>query len=1267
MNHLLRPLISAIALSTCSLLLAQPGSNDPTFNVADIGFGNGDGVNGEIRTMLRQPDGKLVLAGWFTAFDGQPANGIVRLDPDGARDATFDAGTGSAVGVLTVARQADGKLIVGGEFSSFNGITAARMARLNADGSVDLTFSAPAIGALLPPMLDLQVSALRCQPDGKILVAGAMTTPDNELAPWVGRLDPDGSQDLSFAPTTADIDGDARALELQADGKVLVAGRFTEFNGFARTNLVRLNSDGTTDPSFDPGSSSNNTVYTILLQADGKILVGGDFTLFSGLSRNCLTRLLSDGSVDPGFDIGTGITHAVPGFGSLVTAMAIGPDDSILVGGTFTLCNGVPRGSIARLLSDGTVDPGFDSGIGFEQGGPSVNSIVMLPDDQLLAGGFFPFYKSIGVGNLARLNTDASLDMTFDPGTGANAPVTAWALQAGGKLIVGGDFTRINGVGRNHIARLNADGTLDSGFDPGTGFTVDLGNAPTHLALQSDGRILVSGGFDSYDGTPIDGIVRLTSDGSIDPSFTGMGGGGPLLIQPDGRIIVGNHRLNSDGSPDATFSAAVGDHVLASALQPDGKVIVVGSDQGAPLFARLNTDGSNDATFDPGLGFNANSWFDVMTLQPDGKVVVGGRFTSYGGVARKNIVRVNPDGSIDPTFDPGSGIEAPIGDPEVLALALLPGGHLIIGGRFHSYNGVARAHIVRVDPAGAIDMSFDPGSGFTNDPFFGTVHALQLQPDGKVVAGGYFTSFNSIGRNRMARLLGGCVVGTPCDDGDAGTVNDVLDADCMCAGTPIDPCTENILEVEFQTDGVSEIQWAVYDQVTNALVQTDGGVLEGSPIVGWSFCLTNGCYYLVVTDDAGDGITGGGYLLRTVEPSIQRVIDNSYNFSSGSSSAIANNEGFCLPLGADRLIHTSCDKRDWRTSPCSPEFIVANENAAVSAEWIPNGSNGAQSGTTGYQFWFFDPNGLYSFKRFRSHQVGEGYTPSDANGNPTPWTRAAHCLLNNWAAGNHMQPGVLYNVRVRSRVQGNYGEFGPACTMMIDNVAAQCPRTQLLDQPNSQYHSCGQTRAIGNNVYVHAKPVRRMIINNQGNCAWLNANRYQFRFRLPAESITIVKTAPLGTGKYFVNTMGLACGKTYEVDVRASFDGGSTWCHSSDPYGVVCLLTTTCAFGLEEEGSAPAVAGLSERGVVLFPNPNQGDQVMLSLKHIANGVKAVRVDIFDAIGKPVIERTMAVPDGFSSTLLDLNGELAAGMYTVSITTTGAGGAETFTGRLVIQE
>ncbi|MBK8498169.1 MAG: T9SS type A sorting domain-containing protein [Flavobacteriales bacterium] len=483
-------------------------------------------------------------------------------------------------------------------------------------------------------------------------------------------------------------------------------------------------------------------------------------------------------------------------------------------------------------------------------------------------------------------------------------------------------------------------------------------------------------------------------------------------------------------------------------------------------------------------------------------------------------------------------------------------------------------------------------------------------------------------------------IGDACDAGPLFVLGEI-DPSCNCIGVA---CTTN-LAIDFQTDGVTNIQWELRTMGSNILVQSGGGVYPQSPAYVINTCLPDGDFYLRVTSDLGGIVQNGvqgGYILRTLGPN-QRVIDNRNNFLSGLTSQIAGGEGFHIPMGIDRLIWTSCDRLDWRTG----EYVVANDNPDVTAEW----GVGTQT-DDGYEMWFYNPNGGYSFRRFHSHAVSDGFAPANA-------TRACHIKINNWPAVNHIPDGVLLNTKVRGRVNGVNAEWGPSCRFKRDEVRAQCPLTKLMDIPGNQYLSCGATRAIGNGQVnmVHARPVTRV----NGN-AVQSANKYQFRFRIPAENFTLVKTS--ATGNYWVNTMGLTNCKTYQVDVRASFDNGATWCTDwvlpflTDPWGDVCLLNTACS----GDGGGQNMSTSSDANVGLYPNPNRGDQVRLSIDQVEEGVNTVSVDIIDAFGKRVSARTIAVQDGFVNSIIDLDGSLAAGMYMVNITA----GDAFYTERLVIQ-
>jgi hypothetical protein len=324
----------------------------------------------------------------------------------------------------------------------------------------------------------------------------------------------------------------------------------------------------------------------------------------------------------------------------------------------------------------------------------------------------------------------------------------------------------------------------------------------------------------------------------------------------------------------------------------------------------------------------------------------------------------------------------------------------------------------------------------------------------------------------------------------------------------------------------------------------------------------------------------------------------------------------------------------------------------VSAEWIVGGANSVQDNNSGYEFWIFDPNGGYSFRRFRSHNVSDGFGPASA-------TRACHMKLNNWAVASQVPANTLMNVRVRARINGVNGAFGPACRLELNPALAACPQTQLMNIPGNQYFSCGVIRQWGqSNSIIAARPVT-------------GANRYQFRFRLPAEGFEVVITRTTYTLPLNWNAatgLPLQDGKTYDVDVRVSKNGGATWCSTSDPWGPVCQLTmdnTPAGSGNQNFGSEPVTASLPGRQAgeaKLFPNPNRGDVLNFSLSTIEDGVNSVSVDIYDLTGKRISTRAIAVSGGNVNTVLDLNGELATGLYLVNI----IAGDTVYTERLMIQ-
>jgi uncharacterized delta-60 repeat protein len=309
----------------------------------DTSFLNGAVSN--LTAIAVQADGKVVVAGGFTSIAGVPRNRIARLNADGSLDASFGAGAGANGTVRDVQLQGDGKVLIAGEFTNVDGAGRNRLARLNADGSIDASFNSSANAAV--NTMAIQSS------DGKIVIGGEFTSVNGLARSSVARLNVDGSTDTSFG-ASGGPNGTVADVAVQTDGKILIGGAFTNVQGVSRGGLARLNADGSVDASFGAGigAGTNGTVNEVELQTNGKILLAGSFATVNGLPRLNLARLNADGSLDLSFDSGLAA-------GGNITSLRVQSDGKILTGGQLSLTSG--GGSLTRLNADGSLDIGFQA------------------------------------------------------------------------------------------------------------------------------------------------------------------------------------------------------------------------------------------------------------------------------------------------------------------------------------------------------------------------------------------------------------------------------------------------------------------------------------------------------------------------------------------------------------------------------------------------------------------------------------------------------------------------------------------------------------------------------------------------------------------------------------------------------------------------------------------------------------------------------------------------------------------------------------------
>ncbi len=352
--------------------------------------------------------------------------------------------------VYAVALQPDGKILIGGLFSTVGDLPRANLARLNADGTVDTTFD-PAQAADSPAQgaPSGYVNAIAVQPDGRILIGGAFSSSIYSNPSYLTRLNGDGSVDPGFDPSLY-LDGVVNAIAVQEDG-IILAGGFEIVDGYFRRNLARLFMDGTLDRSFDAcvAATAGAGATALALQPDGRILVTGNFVFAGNRYRYGIARVEYCGDLDPTYAPQPGVNG-----GATAYALALATNGHAFLGGDFYLYHETVRPGIVGLDTNGVLVPEFDPGVGV--GGETVYALALQHDQKLLLGGSFSSYNFVPVHSLVRVNPNGSLDDAFDAGTGPDSSISSIAFQ-NRDILVGGKFTTFNGVARNGLVRLKGD------------------------------------------------------------------------------------------------------------------------------------------------------------------------------------------------------------------------------------------------------------------------------------------------------------------------------------------------------------------------------------------------------------------------------------------------------------------------------------------------------------------------------------------------------------------------------------------------------------------------------------------------------------------------------------------------------------------------------------------------------------------------------------------------------------------------------------------
>jgi len=568
-------------------------------------------------------DKKILVGGHISFYDSLRVSNLIRLNQDNTLDKTFKFTVDPQLVVRKTGLLSTGELVVLANYEKEPDCLGIKWAlfRLGADGTIKNR---------IDTLIDCSTFAI--QGDDKILICSGSYYNPGPTSQHLYRYNRDFSSDAAF---NKKVTTDNQITDIKVDkNSIYICGTFTTVNDTVKKDIAKLNLNGFIDKSFDTGTGTDDHIFSITIQPDGKILIGKTFiNLFDGKHFHGLLRLNPDGTADSGFNppmLNSSSSEITYRDSSIYLAAHTPTDGALLL----------------KLNYDGSVNPDYKK----------VNLDYLSFNDFFIdfAGNNAIFNNSTTTGSkygLSACDPTGNYISSFSPAVSRFGDITV-GNYFNDKLLIAGDFMKVNDVETYGLAMLDKNGETDKKFI----LSKNLGSVK-QVQIYNDSTVYVST-YDSF--------LKLNSNG--------------IVLQ------------NFDFKKYTKLAEIIRFKVLK-----DGKILAVDGNR----ISRLNPDGMPDPSFDIGTGVNVSCTGVDFDLQKD-KIIWGSEFTIFNGINVHKLVRLNNDGSLDSTFKIGS-------DPsgQIFLTKVLNSGEMIIGGWFYTFSGVdTPRNLIKLSKDGAIDTTF---------------------------------------------------------------------------------------------------------------------------------------------------------------------------------------------------------------------------------------------------------------------------------------------------------------------------------------------------------------------------------------------------------------------------------------------------------------------------------------------------------------------------------------------------------------------------------